>query len=798
MKIKRIVSDHRYFLIFYGAMYVLFLWPLLTFQRTFIFGDYWLQHYPWAYEYARCLKTGRLPYWVPSVAGGFPLVAEGQVGAYYLPHLLFYSILPFSIAYSSLIFLHVLAGGLGFYIYGRRLLFSKEAAAFTAVLFSFSSAYGGCFSNTASLKAITWLPWSLVAWEYLTRLSGRHRFLWISILGAMFSQMWTAGSSQIALYAVVYLFCFWMIKEKGRFFLDFIMINLIGLVLSLPQWTASLELLPVSVRAAETAAFAMTNSMMPTAFIAMVYPKWGNFMGASIYLGGVGTLLLVIALLSKKSRIEKIYFALALIFLFFALGRYNPLYSFLIQKFSLTMFRGPNKLIFFSTLSLLVLAGFGYERLIQTPKAEVARKRFINTLYTALTLVIAAPLLGGMAFEIIKGPLLSFARKSGEVAFASKSDPFRDIAYYHSKADQIFEQVGKLFSYQDPWNLLVILLFLVSALAILWVLQNKSADRAAKIILPVVLGADLLFFGAHYSVGFTGNVREFPAKLSAALTKTIRDHQQIDNSSLIEWAREQNEEILPANVNLLYSLNHAGGYSPLLIKRYYDFSKDLGISDSSLGRRPRSEEVWKKESGVLKALGVSQVLSNEKLLLPGLSLDSVINERNFTESRRANSVHYLYGVSGFLPLVYAVYDVKVIPDEKERLAYLKSDKFQPGKEVVVEILPDEFRPANELYFNKAGIVSRSDAEVIVKVNTSSDAFMVFRNVFYPRWKAEVDGKIQTLNFANHVFSGVFLKKGAHQVRFFYDEGPHKFSETVAIVGWLSLLMGNIFLIRIKR
>jgi hypothetical protein len=235
------LKAHRYFLLTYGAIYAIFLWPLLIFKRTFIYGDYWQQHYPWSFEYARLLKTGSLPYWVPQVSSGLPLVAEGQVGAYYPLHLILYAVLPVFAAYTIGILLHVLVGGVGFYVYGRRSQLSEEASSWLAILFSFSSAYGGCFSNTAVLRVMAWLPWCLLIWQKLIASKGHVKFRWISLLSFLFFMMGTAGASQMAVYAVIYmtLLCLWTSKGKG--WLEWMAAGALAVALSAPQWLATLS-----------------------------------------------------------------------------------------------------------------------------------------------------------------------------------------------------------------------------------------------------------------------------------------------------------------------------------------------------------------------------------------------------------------------------------------------------------------------------------------------------------------------------------------------------------------------------
>ena len=86
-------------------------------------------------------------------------------------------------------------------------------------------------------------------------------------------------------------------------------------------------------------------------------------------------------------------------------------------------------------------------------------------------------------------------------------------------------------------------------------------------------------------------------------------------------------------------------------------------------------------------------------------------------------------------------------------------------------------------------------EVVAEIDALSDAVLVFRSVYYPRWKAEVDGRQEPLVPANHAFSGVFLNKGKHSLRFFYDDKPQKLAERAASAVWIMLCMGNYLCFR---
>ncbi len=761
-----LLSRHRTFILLYGSVFLYFMWPLIFLQKTFIFGDYWQQHYPWAYEYARVLKTGSLPYWVPQVANGFPLVAEGQVGTYYLPHLLMYGLLPFFAAYTWGIVLHVLAGGVGSYVYGQRTGLTKEASALFALLFSFSSAYGGCFSNTAVLRVMAWLPWCLFAWDALCAASGRKRFSWMILLGFFFSQMATAGAPQMALYAGIYLLLLCLLQSRGRHWGGLLAAGAIGALLSLPQWAATLELLPLSARAGETASFALSGSVLPPSLVSLAFPEWGTFLGLSFYLGAIPLCLLFISLTSKKSRSEKIHLWLALLFALMAFGKYNPIYAWLVEKGSFTALRSPSKWLFFSVVSLSAIAACAFDRLVQLSQDLKFSRGFRKGLLAASAFLVCAPGLAQVAYAALKRPLAEFARQSAEAVYAGKADPWHDVVYYQERGAEIFARLERLFSYSNPWNLAAIVFFLLSAFVFWKILSKNSSGLWKRVAIPVLLAVDLAFFGTFLGTGFTGNARTYPKKLSETVVAEMRQRQSADHSAVIGWTDEENQEALPANVNLLYGINHAGGYSPLLMKRYYELTKELGIVDSSLGRRPYSEEIWKRESGLVRAIGISQVLTKSGLR----------------------------DTEGALPFAWMVSDWKVIPDERERLVFLKSGQFRPSEMGILET-PPAYEPAPGASAGSARILSKTQTEASLDVRSASNSLLVLRSVFYPRWRAEVDGQPTPVFPVDHALSGVFLKKGEHRVRFYYDAGPQHLYEGISLVALLWLV---VYALRLKR
>jgi hypothetical protein len=77
---------------------LVFFWPAASRQGAFFVGDIFRLYYPQRAVLAAALRAGRLPLWSPDVLAGYPLFAEGEMGALYPPNLLLYRFLPIDLA----------------------------------------------------------------------------------------------------------------------------------------------------------------------------------------------------------------------------------------------------------------------------------------------------------------------------------------------------------------------------------------------------------------------------------------------------------------------------------------------------------------------------------------------------------------------------------------------------------------------------------------------------------------------------------------------------------------------------
>jgi uncharacterized membrane protein YfhO len=90
------------------------------------------------------------------------------------------------------------------------------------------------------------------------------------------------------------------------------------------------------------------------------------------------------------------------------------------------------------------------------------------------------------------------------------------------------------------------------------------------------------------------------------------------------------------------------------------------------------------------------------------------------------------------------------------------------------------------------ITNEHSNQLVIRVQTPSPGWLVLSDVWYPGWRARVDGDTSLIRRANYLFRAVRLEAGEHEVVFSYT--PWSFylgslaSLMAAIILWLAFRM----------
>lgn len=376
----------------------LFIPPSLYTSQDYGRGDITHFNYPLKDFYAEALKKFTLPVWTDLISGGYPVLAEGQVGTFYLPNLVLFWLLPTALAFNLSYLVSSMLAALGLYLYCRHLKLGLYSSLFAALSFTFSMAFVAHTIHLNVIQTASLIPWVLFFGEKLLSKASLANFL---LLAFFVNQQLMVGFMQLSLYttvALILLVIFKAVTQK----IDVKRYTLIPLAIVVAVLTGAIQILPTL----ELLAQAFDPSLgRPSEYVLWIkYPlrhllyfinpyffadpslgnylinrREGLFWENNGYMGILPLVLALVALVWVRQKSIQTHLFMLVFWLLFSLGWLFILYDLP----PISYFRVPQRSLFFITLSLAVLAGFGFEAIFKR-----LRERFNQLMITVIGVLL--------------------------------------------------------------------------------------------------------------------------------------------------------------------------------------------------------------------------------------------------------------------------------------------------------------------------------------------------------------------------------------------------------------------------
>lgn len=356
--------------------------PMLIVTPDYGRSDAW--HFSFATKYAlsESLKSNSLPLWKNTIGDGFPLFAEGQTGALFLPNTILFRFLPPVIAYNAALMFAVLLIGIGMYCWCRIMKFSVPGSWFVAVSVTFSGLTMTQLPHITLLQGMSMLP---VIAALSTLVVTRGPYPWTGLLAFAVAEQIMAGFPQATFLTFVIsgLFVsFLSIPQKKWKACAFWTVGILlgiggGAAQILPSWeflkastnpggftpaVATMYSMPINHLISFIQPFALGNPKLGT------YPPFYAFDGSifwenTAYIGILPILLLIPGIFFlRKPRFVIFLLLVSVSALMLAGGKYAPTYI-LFSVWPLTLFRVPARFLWIAIISMTMMGGVVIDRL---------------------------------------------------------------------------------------------------------------------------------------------------------------------------------------------------------------------------------------------------------------------------------------------------------------------------------------------------------------------------------------------------------------------------------------------------
>ena len=721
---------------FIAALVLAAFWKLTLMRGLVITDDIFAsdlmnENFPYRFSLGDALQSGHLPLWVREIYGGFPLLARAEAGICYPFNIVLFGLFSPYVALNLTILLTTVTAGIGMYFYAREMGSSCLASIVGGVAFCFCGYLVSHLKHLSIASAACWLPFGLFLLERAVTRNNYRSLLWF---GVVFGLQQLSANTQTAYYSgVLYVLYFGL-----RF------LNQQEQALAGAKGSSVLHRVSNLCRSRLVWCFAGTLVLGTLIAAVQLIPTY--------------------EMVSLSERSGGVTFQYAANYAYAPKDFWTFLYPFANGDIGNLTYTG--KSVFWED--------YGY----------IGALPFL--------LALSAPLLGWKNWHV------RFFSLSATVSYLLVLGPATPIFEY------AFKYVPGMNYFRFPTRLLLITDASLAALAALGLTKfaqrlsaggSKGSRRLLFIqaTVLVVTICDLLYF----------QLRQNPIVDAQKWTTPPRTVQLLkDDSSLFrifcvggnqahrrtffEQARgwegdlqpfvEQREFIQPSS-NVLYRIASPNGYANLTPNYLVDIWGDQNRAGIITQTASIQHDIFFPTSLFWKLMRMYNVkyLTSFWRFAPAGNL-------------KALGVYggaYLYQNDDLFPRAYLVGEVLPVSDRNTALSALRSDEFDPGRSVILDAVPANYRQGTSAG-GQVEVVHYTTNEAEMKVRTREDAILVFSDSYYPGWVAEVDGSATTIYRANITQRAVVVPAGEHQVRF-------HFRPLTVIVGfWVS--MGSLMLL----
>jgi hypothetical protein len=323
------------------------------------------------------------------------------------------------------------------------------------------------------------------------------------------------------------------------------------------------------------------------------------------------------------------------------------------------------------------------------------------------------------------------------------------------------------------------LIFLVIGFGVLMArLHGMVRDRQFAVLVCGIAAFEMLTYSFGY-LGFAAADEVFPP---APVIDFIRSRP---DASPFRVAKDRVP--IPHDAGMVYGFEAADGYD-LTTERTRTFTADLSEQRED-GVMFLAEKMTAPDRR-LDMLNVKYVL----VTAPSEQFDLLTQQND-----RFTRVFQQPGVAVFenrtvLPRFFSVpvSRIEVITSMSAQLARLKESTFEPEGSVIFSERPAAIGDSQDQAKTQIDILERWNNGYRIRTDSTAPAVVVVSQMYYPGWKASVDGQPTSVYPVDVALTGFIIPSGIHEVRLYFRPNSFLIGLTISI---LSLAIAAVCLRR---
>ena len=792
--------------------FFILLFPFLIGSAVFVGLD--TRQYPFYFFYNDSLTSGNSFLWNPLNYSGFPIFVSITGGFLFPIFFVLFKFLPYIEAYHWIVFLSLALSSYGTFIFLRKLNVHYLGCFMAAYVFGFSQWIW--VGDVVIMVTMPLLPLSFLWILELSRGKNYPIFLLAlgiayGILAGMFNYLLETIFA-VGLFAIFLFFYTW---NSGQFFFCSKNIKTLygsiigvggGIILSFYQIIPTLVYTPLSAgRGSIDHWGAVSGGIVWSDLFKLFSPYFDPwFLNGSyerFYIGIMPLILFFASFWFKKSGVIRFFYGLFFASVFLSLDG-SWLFWILHHVPPFNLLHLSFRWMFIGWFAAAVIVGWAVDRIMAGEEIRYVPKiaGFFGILFWGLFGASASVFTALFFFqERILGLLKNYFR---DTMYAATSGGF-SLEHYYNYIDRLFLQTKNLIDITNPMFFMP-LIFVGVGWYVLSRFRDGTIDRlmfSRLIVIITVFNLSAVWFVYSRSID-AGVLKTKPAIAGFIETRGVdgrvltflRKYTEFEKLQIPAGGNEVsftelsvlNREMLFANTNLLYGVESAEIYEPLMSRR---MARVVALTGSNLvwfgsvlaaesGTPQDKAAKLETRKNILNFLNIRYIISAypfDDSVFPKIFETTILPPYNIPIGvyENASARPRFYFASSLETILQASPSGNSLEDEIaafEKLKTISEDGLSIFVECEVEKIPNsKLNPCeNQIIVDGKGTIeaiTKKNTISVLKTSSQTPQFLVFSENNLPGWKAYIDNRETPIYTTGSVYMGVAVPEGEHEVRF---------------------------------
>jgi hypothetical protein len=833
----RELSSNKYILVYILLVVCIFFISKWIIQGAYFEGDLVINTIPIENIYGIIQRSGQSPLWAPELAGGYPLLANGQLGFWYPPHMILRQFLPGVWTLNISLLLHALLASVGTFLFLKHANMHRIAAATGAILLPLGATFVGKYGSLNLILPFMWVPLILLLLQLFMEYGKRKYFIgWITVNTLCI----LVGHPQMGLYVffleAIFVCCLTVphLRRWPR-----ALMALAGVLLTLGLTSAYflpiIDTIPDTDRASGTLKAdthgMFNNQFTPTAFLGLIIPHpFGhgatyhgppNEAELSCYLGPFVLILALLGACTAKKKFSPLWLlsvSLVISGLLLAIGGYSPVFTWLFNH-GWNYFNAPARFFFYTDIGIIFLAAAGLDFCISRfPHTKISKIS-----YGILIICTIAPVLlvswfwhQGVPWKFTNEPAVAkilrtqpgnlrviSAEKISDMAsendFGIKiGNPICSTCIYRQTFISPFEQIESIalkLSNPTPQQGTIILKIYTKNGDQLRESRNiateiQDSQWTSFQFQPIEHALDQEFYLEIYSdmpreraprllLHMNPSAQYDPSgKLYNCIKGNCIPVQQADAAFKIGFHSRAaiNYDALAPYVSAGFGVGSMQWYGSLPLMNIKEYNAPIGTWGDTFGPGARTMINRFATTYIIGIFSPYRYATD----LEGVSL--------VTSTPVNDQFLRLYRNDQAFPRLHFASQIKAINETIDQINTVRTLNSKDQSVIVANIQKDT---TFDTLGNTAEIVKDERTKVIIHTQQARDGFLVLRDTLVHGWIATVDNSPTHIYQVDGVFRGILVSAGNHTVMFTYKPTWLTYAlyiESVSILLFFTILL----------